>query len=188
MIAPERLVATLTGLGVDMYTGVPDSLLKEFGKHVMDALPRERHVIAANEGASIGIAMGHYLRTGRPALVYLQNSGFGNTVNPLLSLADPEVYGTPMLLLVGWRGRPGVKDEPQHVKQGRVMTAMLDAMELPWAVLPKDQEGADACLTSAVEIATIRETPYVVLVEKDTFSPAEVWNWTWESGEVEIGP
>jgi phosphonopyruvate decarboxylase len=89
MIEPGRVVAHLASLGVDMYTGVPDSLLKEFGKHVMAELPREQHIIAANEGASVGIALGHYLRTGRPALVYLQNSGFGNTVNPLLSLADP---------------------------------------------------------------------------------------------------
>ena len=180
MIDPAHVVAHLANLGVDMYTGVPDSLLKEFGKHVMDALPRDQHIIAANEGASVGIALGHYLRTGRPALVYLQNSGFGNTINPLLSLADTEVYGVPMLLLVGWRGRPGVKDEPQHVKQGRVMTAMLDAMELPYAVLPGESDAADVCITEAVERAEADHTPYVILVEKDTFATAEV-----SSGESE---
>jgi phosphonopyruvate decarboxylase len=157
-----------------MYTGVPDSLLKEFGKHVMAELPRDRHIIAANEGAAVGIALGHYLRTERPALVYLQNSGFGNTVNPLLSLADADVYGVPMLLMVGWRGQPGVKDEPQHVKQGRVMTAMIEAMDLPYAVLPQDTQEAEACLTEAVEKAEAGSTPYVILVEKDTFAAAEV--------------
>jgi phosphonopyruvate decarboxylase len=174
MIDPGRVVAHLADLGVEMYTGVPDSLLKEFGKHVMAELPREQHIIAANEGSAVGIALGHYLRTGRPALVYLQNSGMGNTVNPLLSLADADVYGIPMILLVGWRGQPGVKDEPQHVKQGRVMTALLDAMELPWAVLPHDTAEAEACLTEAVRQAEEGSTPYVVLVEKDTFAPAEV--------------
>ena len=174
MIDPARFVEQLADLGVDMYTGVPDSLLKEFGKHVMGALPREQHIIAANEGASVGIALGHYLRTGRPALVYLQNSGFGNTVNPLMSLADADVYGVPMLLMVGWRGQPGVKDEPQHVTQGRVMTAMIEAMDLPYAVLPHDTQEAEACLTEAVKQAEAGSTPYVILVEKDTFAAAEV--------------
>ncbi len=172
MIDPARILERLTELGVDLYTGVPDSLLKEFGRHVVAAVPRGRHIIAANEGASVGIALGHYLRTGRPALVYLQNSGFGNAVNPLLSLADREVYGIPMLLLIGWRGQPGVKDEPQHVKQGRVMTAMLDAMELPWGVLPTDPDEADRLLTSAVERAEADQTPFAILVEKDAFSPS----------------
>ena len=174
MIQPGRVVSHLASIGVDMYTGVPDSLLKEFGKHVMAELPRDQHIIAANEGASVGIALGHYLKTGRPALVYLQNSGFGNTVNPLLSLADADVYGVPMLLMVGWRGQPGVKDEPQHVKQGRVMTALLDALELPWAVLPHETDAAEACLTEAVKQAEEGSTPYVILVEKDTFAAAEV--------------
>ena len=174
MLAPDRIVAHLAELGVDLYTGVPDSLLKEFGKHVMATLPQDQHLIAANEGSAVGIALGHYLKTGRPALVYLQNSGFGNAVNPLLSLADPDVYGVPMLLLVGWRGQPGVKDEPQHVKQGRIMTALLDAMELPWAVLPDEQAEAEACLSGATERALADGTPYVILVEKDTFAPTNL--------------
>jgi phosphonopyruvate decarboxylase len=172
MIDPGHFVERLQSLGVTMYTGVPDSLLKQFGKHVMAALPREQHVITANEGAAVGLALGHYLRTARPALVYLQNSGFGNTVNPLLSLADADVYGTPMLLLVGWRGQPGVKDEPQHVKQGRVMTDLVEAMDLPWAVLPTDPEEADAVVEKAVATAEAGSTPYVLLVEKGTFADA----------------
>ena len=170
MIDPARFVADLDALGIELYTGVPDSLLKHLCAHIMEELPRESHVITANEGAAVGIAIGHYLRTGDPALVYLQNSGFGNTINPLLSLADPDVYGVPMVLLVGWRGQPGVKDEPQHVKQGRIMEALLDAMELPWAVLPHEAEAANACMREAVAVARADCTPYVVLVEKDTFA------------------
>ena len=174
MIDPAHFVDHLREQGVTMYTGVPDSLLKQLGSHIMAALPRENHVIAANEGAAVAIAMGHYLRTGSPAVVYLQNSGMGNTINPLLSLADPDVYGTPMVVIVGWRGQPGVKDEPQHVKQGRVMQTLLDALQLPWSVLPHDPGAADSTMAEAVKVAVDRNSPYVVLVEKDTFANAEV--------------
>ena len=169
MIDPARFVDHLQELGVRFYTGVPDSLLKHLCSHIMSELPREAHVIAANEGAAVGLAIGHHLRSGELGLVYLQNSGFGNTVNPLLSLADHDVYGVPMVLLVGWRGQPGVKDEPQHVKQGRIMESLLDAMDLPWAVLPREQQEAEACMRTAVDTARSHGCPYVVLVEKDSF-------------------
>lgn len=172
MIEAGHFTAKLTSHGISFFTGVPDSLLKEFCAFVMRELPADRHVIAANEGGSVGLAIGHYLATGKPALVYMQNSGFGNAVNPLLSLADPDVYGIPMILLVGWRGKPSDKDEPQHVKQGRVMTQMIDAMELPWAILPKEAAAADICLDEAVQTAIARSTPFVILVDKDTFAPA----------------
>jgi phosphonopyruvate decarboxylase len=172
MIDPARFVEHATDLGIELFTGVPDSLLKSLNSQVLRTVPRERHVIAANEGNCVGIAIGHYLRTGEPALVYLQNSGFGNTVNPLLSLADAEVYGIPMVLLVGWRGRQGVKDEPQHVKQGRIMTGLLDALELPWWVLPHEQAEAQDCLTDALTAARDGSCPAVILVEKDTFAEA----------------
>jgi phosphonopyruvate decarboxylase len=174
MINPETFVQNLAEQGVSFYTGVPDSLLKQLNAHIMASLPREQHVIAANEGAAVGIAIGQYLRTGRPAAVYLQNSGYGNLVNPLLSLADPDVYGVPMLIIIGWRGQTGVKDEPQHVKQGRVMAPLLDATELPWAVLPKDPAEAEQCLKDAVATAMERSCPYVLMVEKDTFAEPAV--------------
>jgi phosphonopyruvate decarboxylase len=170
MIDPAHFIDHLRGHGVSLYTGVPDSLLKQLNAYIMAELPREQHVIAANEGAAIAIAMGHYLRTGAPAMVYLQNSGIGNTINPLLSLADPDVYGTPMVIVVGWRGQPGVKDEPQHVKQGRIMEGLLDALDLPWAVLPHEPAAAEATMAEAVKTAMDASTPYVVLVEKGTFA------------------
>lgn len=165
MIEAARFVQVLEKSGVDFFTGVPDSLLKDFCAFIEN---RDGHIIAANEGAAVALAIGHYLKTGKPALVYMQNSGFGNAVNPLLSLADPEVYGVPMVLLVGWRGKAGVKDEPQHVKQGRVMTQMIDAMDLPWSVLPKEDFEED--LEEVVEMSVSCKTPYVLLVEKDTFA------------------
>ena len=174
MIDPARFVEVCREQGLSFYTGVPDSLLKQLCSHVMQALPREQHVIAANEGAAVGIAIGHYLRTGEPAIVYLQNSGFGNMVNPLMSLADPEVYGIPMLVICGWRGQVGVKDEPQHVKQGLVMAPLLDALELPWATLPKDAADSELCVKHAVATAIDRESPFVLMVEKGTFADAAV--------------
>lgn len=170
MIDPTRFLDHCREQGVSFYTGVPDSLLKHLNTEIMASLRREQHVIAANEGAAVGIAIGHYLRTGRPAAVYLQNSGFGNLVNPLLSLADPDVYGVPMLVVVGWRGQTGVADEPQHVKQGRVMAPLLDALELPWTVLPKDPGEAERCVKDAVATSVERGCPYVLMVEKGTFA------------------
>jgi phosphonopyruvate decarboxylase len=113
--------------------------------------------------------MGHFLGTGKPAVVYMQNSGTGNAVNPLLSLADPEVYSVPVLMIVGWRGEPGVKDEPQHVKQGRRMTELLDSMEIPWFVLPREIEDATQSIAEAARVMRERMGPVAILVRTDTF-------------------
>lgn len=174
MISPKAFHAALAAEGVDFLAGVPDSLLKDFCAYVDAALPPEGHVIAANEGTAVGMAAGHHLATGNLPMVYLQNSGLGNTVNPLLSLADAEVYAIPMIVLVGWRGAPGVKDEPQHVKQGRVTPAMLDAMEIPYRELDGDPEAAAEAARWAA--ATARETgaPVVLLVHKGAFGKAEM--------------
>ncbi|MPZ59978.1 MAG: phosphonopyruvate decarboxylase [Propionibacteriales bacterium] len=172
MLDPAWFVRLCGDQGITLYTGVPDSLLKQLNAEIMHTLPRRQHIIAANEGAAVGIAIGHYLRTATPGLVYLQNSGFGNAVNPLMSLADPDVYGIPMLVLVGWRGQVGVPDEPQHVKQGRVMDDLLDALDLPWAVLPKESADAAQCLKTAVTTAVERSSPYILMVEKGTFADA----------------
>ena len=173
MISPKAFHETLAAAGVDFLAGVPDSLLKEFCAYVDAALPPEGHVIAANEGTAVGLAAGHHLATGSLPMVYLQNSGLGNTVNPLLSLADPQVYAIPMIVLVGWRGAPGVKDEPQHVKQGRVTPAMLEAMEIPWRALDGDPAAASEAAQWAA--ATARDTggPVVLLVHKGAFGKAE---------------
>jgi phosphonopyruvate decarboxylase len=124
MISPENFFEVLKKNEVNFFTGVPDSLLKDFCAYVTDNVTPENHIINSNEGAAIALASGYYLSTGKPALVYMQNSGLGNAVNPLMSLADKEVYGIPMLLMIGWRGEPGKKDEPQHRKQGRVMLSI----------------------------------------------------------------
>ncbi len=133
MQSPKLFIDSLAEAGIDFFTGVPDSLLKDLLAYIEENVPRERHVSAANEGNAIGIAAGYHLATGKVGVVYMQNSGLGNAVNPLTSLADRDVYSIPMLLIIGWRGEPGVKDEPQHVKQGRITPALLDTLEIAYS-------------------------------------------------------
>ena len=140
MIVPRDFLDTLRRLGIEFYSGVPDSLLKDFCACVTDTLDEESHIIAANEGAAVGLAIGKYLGSGKIPMAYMQNSGLGNAVNPLLSLASPEVYSIPMVLMIGWRGEPTVQDEPQHLHQGRVMMDMLDAMEVPSIILSSNSK------------------------------------------------
>lgn len=121
----------LATLGVDFYTGVPDSLLKPLCDTLLDAYGLTgRHVVAADEGGAVALAAGHYIATGKPGMVYMQNSGIGNAVNPAASLLHPLVYGIPCVFTVGWRGEPGVHDEPQHAYQGTVTREMLELLGL----------------------------------------------------------
>ncbi len=173
MISPKDFHAALATEGVDFLTGVPDSLLKEFCAYVDAALPPSGHVIAANEGTAVGLAAGHHLATGSLPMVYLQNSGLGNSVNPLLSLADKEVYSIPIVVLIGWRGAPSVNDEPQHVKQGRITPAMLDAMEIPYRVLDGDSAKAAEAAKWAAATARATSAPVALLVNKGAFGKAE---------------
>ena len=126
--------------GIDFYTGVPDSLLKALCNELYTryGTGTDMHVVAHNEGGAVALCAGHFLASGRPGLCYMQNSGLGNAVNPLASLMDPEVYAIPCLLVIGWRGEPGVKDEPQHVKQGAVTLGQLDLLGIPYRILSPD--------------------------------------------------
>jgi phosphonopyruvate decarboxylase len=177
---------------VGFYAGVPDSLLAPFcaqlarlndggevdaAGHAMSSSGDVRkngavvrHVVAANEGAAVGLALGYHLATGKLPLVYMQNSGLGNAVNPLLSAAHPHVYGCPMLLLVGWRGAPGTKDEPQHAVQGRQTLALLEALEIPVFTLPADDAGARDALARAARAARRSGGPVALLAPPKTFA------------------
>ena len=130
MIKPFNFVQTLRKLKIKFVTGVPDSLLKDICACIDEKFSKKKHIIATNEGSAVGLAIGHYLATKKPALVYMQNSGLGNSVNPTVSLADPKVYGIPIIFLIGWRGEPGLKDEPQHLKQGRTTKNQLKSIDL----------------------------------------------------------
>ena len=141
----QYFLSACQAAGIDFFTGVPDSQLKGLCDTLFATfgVAGKQHIVAANEGNAIGLCAGHYLATGRPALCYMQNSGLGNAVNPIASLMDAQVYGLPCLLVVGWRGEPGVKDEPQHVKQGQITLGQLELLDVPYMVLDKDMTGAD---------------------------------------------
>ena len=156
--------------GVELFTGVPDTQLKEFCAYLMDQVPGDRHIIAANEGNALAIAAGHHLATGRLALVYMQNSGLGNVVNPLTSLTDALVYRIPALLLIGWRGQPGTEDEPQHKKQGLITLELLETLGVDYRVLPADPGEAGSAVREAAETAQAQGAPFAVVVEKGTFA------------------
>ena len=127
-------------LGADYYTGVPDSQLKALCNELMSVygIDPAHHIIAANEGNCAALAAGYHLATGRVPVVYLQNSGEGNLINPIASLLHEKVYAVPMIFVIGWRGEPGVHDEPQHVKQGEITLGQLDLLGIPWRILTAD--------------------------------------------------
>ena len=175
MVNVGKLVESLLREGVDFFTGVPDSLLKSFCAYVTDNCA-DNHVIAANEGGAVGLAAGHYLATGKPALVYMQNSGQGNAVNPLASLADPDVYSIPMVLLVGWRGEPGVKDEPQHVKQGKITVSLFETLGLPTEILPDDESAALDLVRNMVKMSKSESRPVALVVRKGIFAECKLQN------------
>ena len=175
MIRPEFFIEKLRENGIDCFAGVPDSLLKNICAYITDHCDTEHNIIAANEGAAVGIAAGHYLATGKPACVYMQNSGEGNIINPLASLTDEEVYNIPVLLLIGWRGRPGVHDEPQHVKQGKVTTGLLNVMGVNYEVLSKEEDKAEKQIAKAIKALQNKEV-FALVIEKDTFEDYKLQN------------
>jgi len=168
MIDPYLFYTLLTECGTDFFTGVPDSFLKNF---CACATSRGNHITAVNEGTAVALAAGFYIATGRIPLVYMQNSGIGNAVNPLLSLADGDVYRIPMILLVGWRGEPGIKDEPQHVKQGKVTCTLFESMGIPYRILSDNIDAAKTQIDECFEHIKINNTPVALIARKDTFAP-----------------
>ncbi len=169
MLSCRDFYQLLEGKEISFYSGVPDSLLKDFCAYVTDNTVHEKNIITANEGNAIAMAAGYHLATGKIGVVYMQNSGLGNCVNPLTSLTDPEVYSIPLLLLIGWRGEPGTYDEPQHKKMGRIMPNLVKSMEIPYSILPSDLKNAKQCLDEAVEYMKKNNAPYAILIKKDTF-------------------
>ena len=169
MITPKFFYDTLASHGIDFYAGVPDSLLKNLCAYITDHADASHNIIAANEGGAMGLAAGHYLATNQIPVVYMQNSGQGNIINPLASLTDKDVYSIPVLLVIGWRGKPGVHDEPQHVKQGKVTTGLLNAMGIDYTVLSKDEDKAAVQIKTAVDHMRQTKECYALVIEKDTF-------------------
>lgn len=171
MLSPKIFIESLAAKGIDFFAGVPDSLLKNVCAFISDTLDDRHNIIAANEGAAVGLAAGHYLATGHIPCVYMQNSGEGNAINPLASLTDKEVYGIPVLLVIGWRGEPGVHDEPQHVKQGKITLPLLDAMGIRHEILSQDGTEFRSQLDGAVRHMSETGEAFAFIVRKNTFEP-----------------
>jgi phosphonopyruvate decarboxylase len=168
MIDPYEFLSELKIKDVNFITGVPDSLLKNFIKAIDDSFLSENHVIAANEGNAIALAAGHYISTNCPSIVYLQNSGLGNAINPLVSLTNDKVYSIPMMLMIGWRGEPGTKDEPQHLKQGQITEELLDILTIPYFKINSFTKIAEV-LNIAFDKMNEINSPVALLVSQDTF-------------------
>ena len=169
MLNCQQFYQLLTKKDIDFFSGVPDSLLKDICAYITDNTSPQQHIIAANEGNAIALAAVYHLATGKVGLVYLQNSGLGNCVNPLTSLTASEVYSIPLLLLMGWRGEPGKKDEPQHQQMGRIMLNLLKSLEIPYSVLSEKIEEAEQCLSMALVEAKRNSAPYALIVKEGTF-------------------
>ena len=163
----ETFFTILSQNDINFFTGVPDSLLKNFINYIDDNFSIENHTTSSNEGSSIGLSIGYHLATNKIPLIYMQNSGLGNVVNPILSLADKEVYSIPMILVIGWRGEPGLKDEPQHLKQGKVTEEIINAMNMPYITL--DENSPSNSIVEIISLAKKKLCPVAILVKKGSF-------------------
>lgn len=136
-------VDVLKSYGIEFFAGVPDSQLKALCDYLLEHEKNNKHIITANEGNAVGLAAGFYMSTGKIPCVYMQNSGLGNVVNPCASLIHPKVYGIPMVFVVGFRGEPNVKDEPQHVFQGEITLSLLKDLEIEYMIIDQNTTAND---------------------------------------------
>jgi len=183
LIRAQDLLRQIEKTGIEVITGVPDSTLKSFCDGLQLYEGNLQHYVTVNEGAAVAAAIGTYLASGKPACVYMQNSGIGNAVNPIASLAHTDVYGIPMLFLVGWRGEPGKKDEPQHVFQGKVTCRMFELLEIEYAVI--DENTTDSDIKSILERSRevfYHNRQFAIIIKKNTF--AEDKKYVWDNGNT----
>ena len=174
MIDPEDFLQTFLELDVKFFAGVPDSLLKDICSCFSKFLNEREHIIACNEGAAVSLGIGHYLATSRPALIYLQNSGLGNTINPLISLSHKEVYSIPLILLIGWRGeilddKSQLEDEPQHRAQGKITCKQLELMGIDYFVLDSKNNDYKKLINKYLVKSINNSVPFAIVVRKNCF-------------------
>lgn len=157
---------------IEFFTGVPDSLLKSLCAYIANNTAKKDHIIAANEGNALSIGVGYYLSSKKIPLIYMQNSGLGNAINPLVSIADEDVYSIPMILLVGWRGEQGYADEPQHKKQGKITEDLLKTIGVPYWILSSStaDEDMENIVNNACVKAYREQKPCAIIVKKNTFT------------------
>ncbi|MBQ9040124.1 MAG: phosphonopyruvate decarboxylase [Clostridia bacterium] len=166
MLDQEKVFDCLARHGVSYFAGVPDSYLNGFCNYAL-AHCGDRNVITANEGNAVALAAGHYLATREIPLVYMQNSGEGNAINPLASLVDKDVYAVPMILLIGWRGQGNTEpNHPQHWRQGEITASVLDIMHIPYSILTDDNEAFARAVDKAVTYCREARGVYAFIAPK----------------------
>lgn len=176
MLNQKSVIDALNKQEISFFTGVPDSYLNGFCNYILGNVPKNRNVIVANEGNAIGIASGYYFATRKIALVYMQNSGMGNAINPLVSLADENVYSVPMLLLIGWRGENGTGDWPQHKLQGEITPKLLDIMGIPYRIVENDDSKIEETIAWAADTARMNRKPVALIARKGVFAGEKIPN------------
>ncbi|OGZ33189.1 MAG: phosphonopyruvate decarboxylase [Candidatus Portnoybacteria bacterium RBG_13_40_8] len=172
MLKNNELISLLIKKDLTFVTGVPCSIFKDFLIYINDT-GKLNHVPATSEGEACAIASGYYLATKKIPMVYMQNSGLGNSINPLTSLLDKAIYGIPALLLISWRGEPGKKDEPQHIKMGRITLKLLKTLSIPFSFLPPDQVKAAKEIEKAKLYLKKNGSPYAIIVKKETIESCQ---------------
>ena len=173
MLTGEELCTIFQRYDLTYFCGVPDSTLKHW-LHFLDQHHNQglTNRIVSIERDAVGWAAGYHAATGKIGTVYLQNSGLGNIVNPVTSLLDPAVYSIPVLLLIGWRGRPGEPDEPQHIRMGAITENLLDLMGIRYRLLPDTLQAAEQVIAEAKRFMTVESAPYALIVPGKTFAPS----------------
>ena len=165
MLSSKRFYEILKNNNISFYTGVPDSLLKDFCYFISKNVSKNNHIITANEGTALSIAAGYHLATNKIPFVYLQNSGIGNLINPLLSLTDKNVYSIPMLVMVGWRGEPNKKDEPQHMTQGKITIDLIKTLKKKYRII-NGKKNDYLKIKELIKISKKEKQPVFLIVKK----------------------
>ena len=150
---------------ISFFTGVPDSILKEFSIYIK--YNKIKHIIATNEGSAVALAAGYFLSQNKIPAIYLQNSGLGNAINPLVSILHKKVYSIPSLLIIGWRGAPGFKDEPQHLTKGMITKKLLKLSGIKYCELNSEKNFNQ--LSKLISYSKKNNSPVACLIKKNTF-------------------
>ena len=163
MIKVDALINLLKKNNTNFFTGVPDSVLKELSSYLKN---KRNHIIATNEGAAVSIGIGHYLSTKKIPCIYMQNSGLSNALNPLISIAHKKVYSIPLILVIGWRGSPRIKDEPQHNVKGKITQQLLKLLNIKYTVLKSNKDFAK--FDKQIKYAKKSKSIVACLIERGT--------------------
>ena len=173
MIKASSLINLLKKNKSNFFTGVPDSVLKELS-HSLKNKTKKNHIIATNEGAAVSLGIGHYLSTKNLPCIYMQNSGLSNALNPLISIAHEKVYSIPLILIIGWRGSPRVKDEPQHNVKGKITESILKLLNIKYTII---RSGSDLeKFDKQIKIAKKKSSIIACLIEQGTLEKTKKTN------------